>query len=36
MFRRKSGTQGAKVTEAEYNDIMMSFILWTPHQTLLG
>jgi len=22
--------------EAEYNDIMMSFILWTPHQTLLG
>jgi hypothetical protein len=33
MFRRKSGTQGAKVTEAEYNDIMSS-ILWTPHQTL--
>jgi len=36
MSRRKPGTQGAKVTEAEYNGIMMSFILWTPHQTQLG
>jgi len=31
MFRRKPGTQGAKVKEAGYDDIMISFILWTPH-----